>query len=213
MDGISVYDIDLDDFRHLEDKSINPGFILFERESLLEIKKWYTICGYILICKKNGICYPIDIQNDKLVIFEPIYIEMPNQLKASLVKYNITIKPDKIWSAFFIQWQLMGDSSAFEQYGPFIKLCRNILCSGKRFKDFIKADISIYEPTTYKELCDFTRNIIELSNVNIFDYDYYTSKKYLIDSLVKGYHIKFTSEEITSYFWQISSLIDERWEK
>lgn len=55
----------------------------------MEIKKWYTICGYILICKKNGICYPIDIQNDKLVIFEPIYIEMPNQLKATLVKYTV----------------------------------------------------------------------------------------------------------------------------
>ena len=45
------------------------------------------------------------------------------------------------------------------------------------------------------------------------DEDAYADKKYLLDSLNRGYHMNFTDEEITLYFHQISKLIDERWEK
>ena len=76
----------------------------------------------------------------------------------------------------------------------------------------MKAGISLYEPTTYVELCEFTRNVFKMSKVDILSYDYQVSKKYLIDSLIKGYHINFTDNEIEKYLFQISNLVDERWE-
>ena len=85
--------------------------------------------------------------------------------------------------------------------------------SPKRFAEFIDADVPLYEPITYKELCSFTHDILDVSNVDVYSYDYYENIKYLIDSLIKGYHINFTNEEITSYFYEISKLVDERWEK
>ena len=102
---------------------------------------------------------------------------------------------------------------AFEKHGSFIKLCSNIVGSKERYNSFLKAGISLYEPTTYEELCEFTRNLFEISKVDVFSCDYYESIKYLIDSLIKGYHINFTNEEILTYFIQISKLVDEGWGK
>ena len=138
---------------------------------------------------------------------------MPVPLKNKLIKHNIQELPDKIWSSFFFQWQFLCDFNAFENNGFFIKLCSNILGSHQKYKRFIELDISLFEPSSYSELCSFTRNILNLSNVDIYGFDYYKSFKYLIHSLVNGYHINFSDQEISSYFFQISKLVDERWKE
>lgn len=171
------------------------GNDFLKREAISEIKKYFHICGYVLI------------------EFEGTYNCMPAPLKKSLINHNIQTLPDRIWSSFFFKWQFMCDRSVFTNHGSFIKLCSNIMDSPKRFTEFVNSDIPLYEPTTYKELCSFTRDIMDLSNVDVYSYDYYENIKYLIDSLIKGYHINFTNEEITSYFYEISKLVDERWEK
>ena len=214
---LMVYDETVKVFRKLNKNNYNDdiicGTIFLKREALSEIGKYFHICGYVLIEKEDGALYPVDIHTDKIVIFEGVYNCMPPSLKHNLLKYNIKTLPDRIWSSFFFQWQFMCDFNAFENHGSFIKLCNNIMGSPKRYKLFVSADIALYEPTTYEKLCSFTRNILELSNVDVYSYDYYKNIKYLIDSLIKGYHITFTDKEITSYFYQISKLVDERWEE
>jgi hypothetical protein len=116
-------------------------------------------------------------------------------------------------SSFFIRWQFINDISCFENSGGFIKLCNSIIKSPKRFDRFTELDNALYEPTTYQELCEFTRSVLDLSSIDIFIYDYYDSLKYLIDSLVNEYHINFTDKEITSLSNQLSTLVDERWEE
>ena len=215
--GLMVYDERIKDFRKLNKSNCNDdiiwGTIFLKREAISEIKKYFHICGYVLIEKEHGQFYPIDIHKDKIVIFEGTYNCMPAPLKKSLINHNIQTLPDRIWSSFFFKWQFMCDRSVFTNHGSFIKLCSNIMDSPKRFTEFVNSDIPLYEPTTYKELCSFTRDIMDLSNVDVYSYDYYENIKYLIDSLIKGYHINFTNEEITSYFHEISKLVDERWEK
>lgn len=212
-----VYDESIKSFRRLDKNNYNDdivfGTIFLQRDALTEIKKHFQICGYILISNQERCAYPIDIHKDKVVLFEGIYNRMPKTLKNDLIKYNIKVLPNKIWTPFFFNWQFMCDMSAFEKFGGFIKLCSNILNSVKRYESFLKSGISIYAPTTYEELCEFTRNVFEMSKVDVLSYDYYESIKYLIDSLIKGYHINFTDQEIDSYLIQISKLIDERWEE
>lgn len=212
-----VYDETVKSFRKLIKTNYNDdiicGTVFLNREALSEIKKFFYICGYILIDKKHGCMYPIDIHKDKIVIFEGTYNCMPTDLKISLLKYNIKLLPERIWSSFFIQWQFFCDFNAIEKHGSFIKLCSNILNSQKKYSQFISYDVALYEPITYSELCNFIRNILEISNVDICGCDFYADKKYLLDSLNRGYHMNFTDEEITLYFHQISKLIDERWQE
>lgn len=215
--GIIVYDNSTGSFRDLDKTNFNDdivcGTIFLERGAIEEIKKYFRICGYILISIENGRYYPIDIHKDKIVLFEGVYNNMPESLKKALIQYNITSLPEKIWTSFFFHWQFMCDMSAFENHGSFIRLCSNIIGIKERYKSFLNAGISLYEPATYEELCEFTRNIFMISKIDVFSCDYYESKKYLIDSLIKRYHINFTAEDILTYFIQISKLVDEGWEK
>lgn len=215
--GLMVYDESIENFRKLNENNYNDdivcGTVLLQRGAIEEIKKHFRICGYILISIENECYYPIDIHKDKIVLFEGVYNNMPESLKKALIQYNITSLPEKIWTSFFFHWQFMCDTSAFENHGSFIRLCSNIIGIKERYRSFINAGISFYEPATYEELCEFTRNIFKVSKVNVVSYDYYESIKYLIDSLIKGYHINFTYEEILTYFIQISKLVGEGWKK
>lgn len=215
--GLLVYDESIENFRELDKTNYNDdivcGTVILQRAAIAEIKKHFRVCGYILISIENGCYYPIDIHKDKIVLFEGVYNNMPESLKEALIQYNITSFPKKIWSSFFFHWQFLCDMSAFEKHGSFVKLCSNIIGIEERRKSFINAGISLYEPATYEELCEFTRNVFMISRFDVFSCDYYESIKYLIDSLIKGYHINFTYEEILTYFIQISKLVDEGWGK
>lgn len=212
-----VYDYSIKAFRQIDETNYNDdivcGTVILQRDSLSEIKKYFHICGYVIIEKETGDWYPIDIQREKVVLFEGTYNCMPQSLRESLIQYNVRSLPDKIWSLFFIEWQFMCNINVFENHGSFIKLCSRIIGSQQVYSAFIKSGIELYEPVTYRELCDYTRNILNLTNLDINSDDYYERIKYLIDSLVKGYHINFTDEEVTLYFYQISQLVDERWDK
>ncbi len=215
--GLMVYDASIENFRELNKNNYNDdivcGTVILKRGAIEEIKKHFRICGYILISIENGCYYPIDIHKDKIVLFEGVYNNMPESLKEALIQYNITSLPEKIWSSFFFHWQFLRDRGAFESHGSFTNLCKNIIGIKERYKSFLNAEISLYEPATYEELCEFTRNALKVSKVDVFSCDYYESIKYLIDSLIKRYHINFTDEEILTYFIQISKLVDEGWEK
>lgn len=211
-----VYDESKNSFRDLDKNNHNDdivcGSVLFNREAICEIRKYFYICGYAIIEKETKYIYPIDIQKDKIVIFEGTYNCFPLKLKELLIDFNITELIGRVWSSFFVSWQFFCDFNAFTNYGPFIKLCNNIIGSATRMKKLLaKDDIALYEPINYEELCEFTRNIFALSGVDVNKYDYYTSVKYLIESLLNNYHINFTNNEITSHFQMISQLVDERW--
>ena len=212
-----VYDQSIQQFRKLDTKNYNDdivcGCVLLKREAINEIKQYYHICGYAIVEKEDKIPYPIDIQKDKVVIFEGTYNCMPQKLKDVLIDYSINALTGKLWSFFFFEWQFMCEINVFKNHGPFIKLCSNILGLKSRCIDFFQSDIALYEPTTYEELCVYVRNILKVSCVEINSYDYTETIKYLIDSLVNGYHMNFTDDDIELYFYKISALVDERWGK
>ncbi|MBQ7891034.1 MAG: hypothetical protein IJ359_02645 [Erysipelotrichaceae bacterium] len=216
VNELLVYDGFLNNFRRLNkenyDDDLVCGCVLLERNAIIEISKYYCVCGYVLIEKITKCFFPIDIQEDKVVIFEGTYNQMPTSLKDALVNYNIKVLTGKLWSSFFIKWQFLLDDDVFEKSNPFIELCNNIIDSPMRRNRLLDMnEIVLYEPINYEELCKFTKNILKLSDLNINEYDYTLSVKYLIDSLIKGYRINFSKNDIKEYFFNICMLVDERW--
>ena len=139
--GMIVYDVICKSFRELDITNFNDdivfGTIFLQREALIEIKRYFSICGYFFTSRQDRCVYPIDIQKNKIVLYEWTYNSMPDDLKNALIKYNISFLPDKkIWSSFFIDWQFNCDMNVFEKYGGFIKLCSSILNSKERFEVF-----------------------------------------------------------------------------
>lgn len=210
-----VYDETKKSFRDLDVSNYNDDYIIgtlfFERIALEEIKKYYIICGYALIEKETNNIYPIDIHKTNVVMLEGTYNSLQDELKKELIKYNLHTCPEKIWSHTFFMWQFMCDFSVFDRSGPLIKLCHNIFSTENRMRQLIDNNISIYEPISYNELCVLTKELISISKINIYEYDYYDSFKYMIDSLIKGYHINFSEKDITKVSLQICQLIDENW--
>ena len=214
--SVQVYDIRNKMFRDLNignfDDDMECGFVLFTREIFGVLKDYYFIGGYVLIDKKYRSISPIDIQKEKVVIFEGTYNCMPEDLKEKLEDYNIqSCTTSRVISSFFFIWQFALDDDVFKKYGDFIELCYNILSSKERFAVLCDKGINLYEPETFEELCYFVQNIFALTEIDINSLDYSKQIRYLIDSLKRGYHMNFSDLDIQSCYIQISKIADERW--
>lgn len=100
---VLVYDENTECFRSLNTRNYNDdiivGTIFFKKGAISVLKKYFTICGYVLINKYEK--FPIDIRNDEIALLEGTYNCMPEKVKSELVKYNLIEKPEVIWSYFF----------------------------------------------------------------------------------------------------------------
>lgn len=216
MSIIRVYDVFKRKFRDLMPTNYNDdiavGAVILSKEALKEITKYYVICGYVLIDKETKMKCPIDIHPDRLVLFEGTYNGFPKNLKNDLIRYNITFINDRIWSHFFFEWNFMSKWDCFTNNGPFIEMCSNFLGDELIISKMVNDSISIIEPTTYGELCEMTKNSIELSGTDYIGQDYDDSFKYLVDSLINNYHIIFSANEIKKYALNICYVINKQWE-
>lgn len=214
--SVQIYDIRNKMFRDLNisnfDDDMECGFVLFTREIFGILKDYYFICGYVLIDKKYRLVFPIDIQKERVVIFEGTYNCMPEDLKEKLEDYNIhSCTTSRVISSFFFMWQFALDYDVFKKHGDFIELCSNILSSEERLAVLCDKGINLYEPETFEELCYFVQSILALTEIDINSLDYSKQIRYLIDSLKRGYHMNFSDLDIQSCYIQISKIADERW--
>lgn len=214
--SVQVYDIRNKTFRDLNisnfDDDMGCGFVLFTREILGILKDYYFLCGYVMIDKKHRCVSPVNIQKDRIVIFEGTYNCMPSDLKEKLENYNIqSCTTPRVISYFFFMWLFALDYDVFKKHGDFIELCSNILSSVERFAVLCDKGINLYEPVTFEELCYFVQSILDLTEIDINSIDCAKQIKYLIDSLKRRYHMNFSDLDIQSCYIQISKLADERW--
>ncbi len=214
---LKVYDLSADSFRDLNpqkyNEDLNVAVIFFENEVMKEIEKYYTVCGYVIIDNVNHMRFPIDIQNRYVCLFESAYNFFPTNHQKLFAKYFTCEIPKPIFSRFFFEWQFASEHDCFKKNGSFIELCSSILYDSRKIKKMITKSISIYEPSNYAELSIMVQRLIKLSNVNIFTYDYQLEFKYLIDSLLKNYHINFKEEDIIVTWEQVCTVILDNWGK
>ena len=217
MNAIRVYDVIKDEFRNLNPHNYNDdlviGAVILERGALEEIKHFFVVCGYMIISKKDKSYYPIDIQSERIVIFEGTYNCLPDKLKKRIVPFLITNFKQPLWSRFFFEWNLLGSWSCFTDNGSFIEMCAHFNAEQSIIDRMIKEEISIIAPQTYDELCEMTRNAISLSGADFYSPDYVEKYKYLVDALVHHFHINFSTAEVKEYTYQISHIINIQWEE
>lgn len=211
---IRVYDDFKDVFRDLDatnyDDDIVVGTVFLKREALDLLKKHLIVCGYIMF-GKGGEQYIIDIRADDIALLEGTYNCLPENVKRELIAYNITERPNIVWSRFFFQWQFRCDWEAFTKNGSFIELISNILGDKEMVKKLIAERKHLVFPSNYEELCEFAQNATSLLSIDLYQPDYVEEANYTIDSLLHGYHVNMTVSEIETYCFQISSIMNGKW--
>lgn len=213
MDSILVFDDFKHCFRELDTLNYNDdlvvGSVFFTRDAINVIEKYYRIIGYI-ICDDKGVYYPIDVRKNDIAILEGTYNCIEDELKKELVPYNIKIEPAEVWSPFFFRWQFMCDWNDFETCGDFINIASKIIGNERLMKKIIDDKIDYVLPVNYKELSQMVRGLNKLFGVEFYNKDYYEEVNYLFDSLVNGYHINMSTEEVETYCYQLCNYVLKR---
>lgn len=210
MNSIAVFDDFKCCFRELDTTNYNDdiivGVIFFRRDAINVINNYYRIIGY-LICDENGVNYPIDIRKNDIALFEGTYNCLCEELKKKLIQFNIQDKPQMIWSNFFILWQFVCDFDVFKKSGSFIKLASEIAGNEKMMKKLLAKKIDYVFPLNYKELSKMAYGLNRLYGIEFYNKDYYEEINYLFDSIMNGYHINMTLEEVETYCYQLCNYV------
>lgn len=212
-----VYDLGLGGFRDLDKTNYNDdtkiGIVYLSIKSLQLLKRYFLICGYVLVDGKSRMIYPIDVQAETIAVFEGTYNSFSDAIKAELSQYVINSRPSFLFTPFFIDWQFKMKSDCFTENGPLIKLSSDCLSKAKTIGKMLKYNCHLIEPTNFDELCEFTGKAYKVYGLDIYEEDYSDNFKYLIDSLINGYHINMTKFEIEKVFYQICHLCIAQLEK
>lgn len=216
MDSVSVFDDFKKCFRELNtsnyDDDIIVGTVYFRRDAIDIIKEFYRIIGYI-ICDKKGISYPIDIRKNDIAMLEGTYNCLPDDLKTELLSFNIKENPQMVWSPFFWRWQFMCDWNVFEESGSFIRLASEINGNGIWKKKMLDEKIDFVFPASYEGLSQMTCGLKKLFDIEFYNKDYFEDVNYLFDSLINGYHVNMTAEEVDTYCYQLCGYVLKKIEK
>lgn len=210
MNSIAVFDDFKCCFRELDTTNYNDdiivGVIFFRRDAINVINNYYRIIGY-LICDENGVNYPIDIRKNDIALFEGTYNCLCEELKKELIQFNIQDKPQMIWSNFFILWQFVCDFDVFKKSGSFIKLASEIAGNEKMMKKLLAKKIDYVFPLNYKELSKMAYVLNRLYGIEFYNKNYYEEINYLFDSIMNGYHINMTLEEVETYCYRLCDYV------
>lgn len=194
-------------FRPLDTSNYNDdiiiGTIFFDRNVIEVIKQFCLIVGYVLIEKNSGYYYPIDIHDGVVVMFEGTYNCLPEQLKKKMIKYNLHKANSPCWSYFFFQWQFQLSEDCFKEGGPMIELCSECLGKEEIMKSLIKNECHIFEPSNFTEMSTLTKNLFGIFKLDINAMDYEMDYKYLVDSVLNGYYIRFDKKDIEKFFFNV----------
>lgn len=208
---IRVYDECTGIFRDLDttnyDDDITIGCVLFERSSLEVFRTVFCICGYLLIGENNS-RFPIDIHDDHISLLEGTFNCLPEKLQKQLVKYNIDVKPELEWSAFFCSNFILGMSGSFAYEDSFVSLCSNIVEEPETLKRMISKRICLVFPSKYEELCDFAINLKCVLETEILNPQYIENMNYLLDSLLNKYRVNMSREEIEILCYQLCNSVN-----
>lgn len=211
-----VYDLMLGKFRGLDTKNYNDdltiGIIYLGIDSLELLKQYYVVCGYVLIDYRQMTIYPIDLQKKTIAIFEGTYNSFSGSFQKKLLKYIVQDCPTPLFTPFFLDWQFYMNLDCFIENGPLIKLSNYTLDSKKFLNKLIDAKLNLIESNDFGSLCEFVRKACYVYDFDISEENYYDDFKYLVDSLVNGYHINMTEFEIEKCFYQIRNAIIKKLE-
>lgn len=191
---IQVYDIQSNTFRDINSKMRDGGIVLCKRAAVSVLKQYYNICGYFYLDKIKRSIHIIDINDEILAIPEVFFSNMIDACKNEIEKYNVIDNVN--YHPSFVFLSLSIGEKHYDESDYFANLCFEIMCNPILINSFAKANDSIVYPVSQQELYSFTQNVYKLIHFDYITPDYDTSFKYTIDSLINGYHINFSKNDI-----------------
>ena len=205
-DEIYVYDLTDHTFRKLSSKS-NRGILLFDRRAIDIITDYYLVCGFFIF-GNDGIIYLFDVQSDKIIIEEHIFLELFRNHISDFHEFNMKNAPAE--HIFSIQYLCLIKKVYYKENpdieDPFATLCNIIVDNPKTQHKFVINGKSLLLPTTYSELCEFAQTLLKITNYEYLDQDYAKNFKYLIDALINNYHINMDNHDIESAAYKVINL-------
>ena len=205
---IKVYDIQSNTFRDINSKMTDGGFVLFKRVAVSVLKQYYNICGYFYLDKIRRSIHIIDINDVIVAIPEVFFSNMIDTCKKEIEKYNV-IDNVNYRPSFVFLCLYMGEKH-IDEFDCFANLCFEIMYNPILINSFAKANDSIVYPISQQELYAFAKSVYNLIRFDYITPDYDTSFKYTIDSLINGYHINFSKDDIEKFAYNISRLAYEK---
>lgn len=205
---IKVYDIQNNSFRDINSSMREGGFVLFERSAVSVLNQYYNICGYFYLDIIRRSIHIIDINDELLAIPEAYFSNMIDNCKNKIEKYNVIANINYHPSLVFLSLD-MGEKY-YDESDCFANLCFEIMYNPILINSFAKMNDSIIYPISEQELYAFAQNVFKLTHFDYISPDYDTSFKYTIDSLINGYHINFSKDDIEKFAYNISRLAYEK---
>ena len=190
---------------------MNIGVLFFSREAIQKLILHGNIVGFLFYDRNTGLMIPIDIHDDEIVILEGAYNNLSTDTKNSLLKHNLHKCPEKLWSHFFFHWQFMCDYSVFSE-DPLMELCGFIMGDEIKQDEFLSKGFNLFDPISYKELCDFTKCLHSYFDIELINPVYYESFNYVVDSLLNHYRINMSRDDILKYRIQMCKIVLEKLE-
>lgn len=211
---IKVFDLDNKAFRDINDKSNIDvsGLVFFERAAISIMEFYYLICGYFFFNREKRNVIPIDIQNDLIVLDEYAFNDMSSECKKKLEKYNLTQCSRHFFSYPYLCLWYKKDIS-IENIDYFTCFCNKILNDTFLINKFALMNESVYFPNTNLELYRFTQVLYKFTAFNYINNDFELGFKYIIDALIKGYHINMNENDINKYAYHVSHFAYQKLEE
>ena len=169
--NIKVLDISTQQMRSLNDSNydddINAGLIIYERDAIKILRKYYYFYSLSLLPKTNELreCL-IDELEDCVVFWEGEYnSNLPEEIKKEIEPYNLIDKKEGVISNAMYDWQLMGKWDINSVLFPNQRLARFVL-EKYRNKAF-EMEMDFSNPFNTEEYSIFIKKILELLNIKI----------------------------------------------
>ncbi len=180
---------------------IEAGLVVFSKESVNEIKKYYYFYDLNLIPRVNHISSCIVDYFDDIVVFweGEFNSNIPIELKKALEKYNIKDKTSNIISTAMFNWQLRSKWEIFEDLLPNQQLARIVM--RKKFDLAKDYGLDFYPPADINEYSLFAEKILAILNLKIKDLNLLPEKeKMLNDILEKKYIFESENDMINNFY-------------
>lgn len=147
---------------------MEAGMVIFKKETLEILKKYFYIYGLTMYDKENiNNKYIIDILSDKIVFWEGEYNKLNSYIKDLIDVYNINSldKFENLLSEAMVDWQLNASWNFQEKMYPEQRLAS--LIEGKYFNSAIDLGISFHIPNGNKEFKEFIIKIEKLTSIKL----------------------------------------------
>lgn len=211
---IKVFDTQTKTYRDILDNQEEcNGLVCFSRDSIPIIEKYYLICGYYCIDTYRYQILQIDIQNDIVIIPEIVLLGLLPTFIQEMEEYNISNLQKVTLSNSFIYIWFDYENKTIDEVNPFALVCKQIMANSVLLNRFIINSTSVFYPVTVSELYSFAQRLNGLFPYDYISKDYVIEFKYVIDALIKGYHLNFNEFDIRKYAFNISQLTYEKMEE